>query len=434
MLTTHGIHQWRVIPGLQDTGGQNVFVNDFADELTRQGYKVTIVNRGGYKHPETGILQSGIDYKNKSQRIVYLDDGLHQFVRKEDMADRIPQLVKALNDFVQREGTSIDLMISNYWDAGIVAATFKKESQYKPIHVWIPHSLGEIKKMHMPSQQWEKLRIEERINAENRLLEQVDAVAATSDLIQKILVNNYQYQGKMLWLPPCIDNQRYYARQVKSNDPVWQLLSAETGLPPKEIRKRKIITEISRTDVTKRKDILIEAFAKIHAQFPNTFLIISIDDNVTDLAQRLRKLIHDFQIESSVAVVGSIWDFLPSIYAITDIYCTSSITEGFGMSAEEAAATGVPVVATSLVPFATEYLLGDDVTEESFSQENNIQIGKGAIVVPPFNVDGISAALEKLLTDEKLRLTMGKNAYEITIPYFTWKQIVEDFLNELGLN
>jgi len=433
MLTTHGIHQWRVIPGLQDTGGQNVFVNDFADELAQRGYKVTIVNRGGYKHPETGKLQSGIDYKNQYQRIVYLDDGLHQFVRKEDMADRIPQLVKALNDFVQREGTSIDLMISNYWDAGIVAATFKKESQYNPIHVWIPHSLGEIKKMHMPSQQWEKLRIEERINAEFRLLEQVDAVAATSDLIQKILVNNYQYKGKMLWLPPCIDNQRYHARQVKDNDPVWQLLSAETGLPPEEIRKRKIITEISRTDVTKRKDILIEAFAQIHTQFPNTFLIISIDDNVTELAQQLRKLIHDFQIESSVAVVGSIWDFLPNIYAISDIYCTSSITEGFGMSAEEAAATGVPVVATSLVPFATEYLLGDDISEVSFSQENKIQIGKGAIVVPPFDVDGISVALEKLLSDEKLRLAMGKNAYEITIPYFTWEQIVEDFLKELGL-
>ena len=80
MLTTHGIHQWRVIPGLQDTGGQNVFVNDFADELAQRGYKVTIVNRGGYKHPETGKLQSGIDYKNQYQRIVYLDDGHHCIV------------------------------------------------------------------------------------------------------------------------------------------------------------------------------------------------------------------------------------------------------------------------------------------------------------------------------------------------------------------
>jgi hypothetical protein len=28
-ITNHGVHEWSVVPGLPDTGGQNVYVNQF---------------------------------------------------------------------------------------------------------------------------------------------------------------------------------------------------------------------------------------------------------------------------------------------------------------------------------------------------------------------------------------------------------------------
>jgi len=46
MITNHGIHQWDVVPGLTDTGGQNLFVNMFTDTLASFGFRVTIANRG----------------------------------------------------------------------------------------------------------------------------------------------------------------------------------------------------------------------------------------------------------------------------------------------------------------------------------------------------------------------------------------------------
>ena len=52
------------------------------------------------------------------------------------------------------------------------------------------------------------------------------------------------------------------------------------------------------------------------------------------------------------------------LYNATSVYCTPSVMEGFGMSAQEAAATARPVVASNLVPFVCEYLVGrpgDDV-------------------------------------------------------------------------
>jgi len=93
MITNHGIHQWKIIPGLPDTGGQNVFVNFFTEELTKLGARITIINRGGFAHPQTGQMQKGLNYKDENQRILYIEDGLEKFKRKEDMHEQIPALV-----------------------------------------------------------------------------------------------------------------------------------------------------------------------------------------------------------------------------------------------------------------------------------------------------------------------------------------------------
>ena len=314
MLSIHGVHQWEVIPGLPDTGGQNLFVNQFSDELDKRGFKVTIINRGGYQNPITKTAQEGLHYKNENQRIFYLRDGLNQFVHKEDMGDRIPQLFKALIDFIRNEGFSIDLVISHYWDAGILGALLE-ETLPATKHVWVPHSLGYIKQMNVSPQQGESLRIKERINAERKLIKKVEnGIAATSGFIRKTLIEDYGYQGKILWLPPCVDQQRYFPRKVKSDDPVWTFLGKQAGLTPEQVQKRKIITEISRTDRTKRKDILIRAFANVLKKFPDTFLIISIDDTNTVLSRELKELIERCNVGKDTRVVGSISGFLPAVF------------------------------------------------------------------------------------------------------------------------
>jgi hypothetical protein len=38
-----------------------------------------------------------------------------------------------------------------------------------------------------------------------------------------------------------------------------------------------------------------------------------------------------------------------------------------------------------------------------------------------------------LLSDESLRKTMGNNAYKMTIPYFTWDNMVRVFLSGSGI-
>lgn len=434
MLTIHGIHQWDILPGLPDTGGQNVFVNQFSQALADQGFKITIANRGGYLHPLTGELRVGLHYKDGLQRILYLQDDLDRFIRKEDMGERLPSLVTCLEKELEADSNPIDLIISNYWDAGKVAESFRRNLPHPVKHIWVPHSLGSIKKSNLSPAQWTKLNIDQRIAYEIELVGGVDGIGSTSSLIQKSLSEDYGYRGPIFWLPPCVDPKRFHPQDISDDHPIWDFLSQHTHLSADQVRSCKIITEISRTDRTKRKDVLIEAFALAHQRFPKTVLVVAIDPSQVEISKQLQGLIQDHHLESHIAQMGSIWDELPYLYAVTSIYCTPSIMEGFGMSAQEAAATGVPVIASSKVPFVKEYLL-DKTTKEITSPGNGedpILIGEAGIMVPADDVEGFAYALEYLLDDETLLKDMGHQAYHRTIPEFTWKPRVEAFLEQLG--
>lgn len=432
MITNHGVHEWDIVPGLPDTGGQNVYVNQFSESLKNFGYKITIVNRGGYRHPVSGEWQRGIRYKDEYQRILYLEDSKDEFVRKEDMHEQIPTLVADLQDHLSGEAITVDLIISHYWDAAKIGVGYNESLTEQVTHIWVPHSLGTLKKRNVNPDQWTALRIDERVEVERNLIRHLDGIAATSSTIRTTLKDDYGYNTPDLFLPPCVDEGRYYPRKVSGDNKIWNFLSDRSALSAAEIRQCNIVSEISRTDTTKRKNVLIEAFSIAHNRHPDSLLVVSIDDKNKDLAQELRELIQNSGAASNIVEVGSIWDILPVLYAVTDIYCTPSVMEGFGMSAQEAAATKVPVIASNLVPFVDEYLLGEG-DEEIWDDETSasIRVGQGAIACRADEVNEFALALDFLLKNESLRREMGGNAYCATIPYFTWDKMVRRFLESI---
>jgi glycosyltransferase involved in cell wall biosynthesis len=262
----------------------------------------------------------------------------------------------------------------------------------------------------------------------------VDAIADTSIVIRDALLKDYHVRSDV-FLPPCVSVERFHPRRIGKNHEIWSFLSKLSGLSVPEIQRFKIITEISRTDTTKRKNVLIDAFSRVHRDNPDTFLIVAIDENEESLASTLKSQIEAAGIASHTAAIGNEWNRLPDIYAVTDVYCTPSIMEGFGMSAQEAAATRVPVVSSSLVPYVTEYLLGVDAEKISYRSDTGsrrlLERGVGAIVVQPDDAAGFALALEMLIENDALRIRMGKVAYSITIPYFTWDAMVDIFLKAI---
>jgi glycosyltransferase involved in cell wall biosynthesis len=350
------------------------------------------------------------------------------------MDDRLHLLCKALEKQMQSENITIDFIISHYWDGAKLGVLYNRGLDKSVKHIWVPHSLGAVKKRNVDRSKWENLRIDERIAIEKNIIQEVDQVAATSTIIRESLIKDYQWSTRPLFLPPCVDTERNFPHEISGEHPIWAFLASHAGLTAEEVRASLIITEVSRTDATKRKDVLIKAFAEVVKDHPESMLVVTIDQTNKELGSELLELIQSLGIEKRTAVLGSVWNELPDIYAVTDIYCTPSVMEGFGMTPQEAAATRVPIVSSQLVPFVNEYLLGEKAAEEKLVDNPTVmKVGEGAIVVPADNVHAFAAAIRKLLSNNELRQQMADKAYKITIPYFTWKNMVKVFLKESGL-
>jgi glycosyltransferase involved in cell wall biosynthesis len=290
-----------------------------------------------------------------------------------------------------------------------------------------------VKKRNMPPETWEKLRVDERIETEKEFIPKLDHVAATSSLIRDSLRDDYG-RSASLFLPPCVKPEKFYAREIPEDHEIWDFLSTTLGRDKDEMRRSRYITEVSRTDKTKRKDVLIRAYAKAREEHPELKLIVSIDSNEEELYAELTDLIRSLGVEDGVVVIGHEAERMPSIYSITAVYCSPSVMEGFGMSVQEAAATSVPVVGSDKIPFVKEYLLGEKVREEKAGDgDTAIQIGEGGIVVPADQTDGFAYALDLLLSNEDFRRRMGERALDITVPYFTWEEMTRRLLNKMGV-
>ncbi len=436
MITNHGVHEWQVRPGLPDTGGQNRYVNQLTKTLSDFGYRVTIANRGGYPHPETGEMQRGVREKDDGCRIIYLEDGIDQFIRKEDMKERIPDLANFLFQHLQKEDEQVDLIISHYWDAALLGVMLNRLLPHKSPHVWVPHSLGAVKKRNVPESEWKELRIEERIATEEEVIPQVDHLVPTSTIIGDSLKDDYGREGD-LFLPPGIISERFYPGNIKEDDDIWNFLAGLTSRPKEELLDGEFIIEISRTDKTKQKDVLVKAFAKLQKQRPqaNLFLIVSIEKQKEALYKELRELIDSLGLTDSVLVIGHEAERLPKLYRLSDIYCSPSMMEGFGMSVQEAAASGLVVVGSKKIPYVSEYLFpgekehaGEAVQEE----EKEPLYGEGAVLIPQQEPALYAKAMAKLLQNRQLRKRMGEKAYSITIPRFTWQESTEKLLQGIG--
>jgi len=438
MITNHGYHSWEVIPGLPDTGGQNVYVNQFTDVLANFGFRITIVNRGGYKHPVTGDMRKGLWYKSGQERILYIEDDVDDFIRKEDMDEKTPQLTDFLYNFLTEEGTPYELIMSHYWDAAKIGVLLNRKLKSKLKHIWIPHSLGAVKKRNMPKDTWDKLRVDERIEVEQGLMPELNYIAATSSLIRSSLQNDYNYaKDKLLFLPPCVKTEKFRPMDISGNHEIWNFLKGiSNGLSVEELQNGKIITEISRTDQTKRKDVLIKAFAELNKKHPDTILVAAIDKSAPDLYKELTGLAKKLGVEKQVIALGHEPKQVPYLYNITEAYCSPSIMEGFGMSVQEAAASRVPVIGSTRIPFVKEYLIGDNPEKISYEGMTGQPLlkGKGGFLVEADDVAGFTKAMEMLIGDDKLRKAMGDRAYDITIPYFTWEEMTKRLFATVGIS
>ena len=172
---------------------------------------------------------------------------------------------------------------------------------------------------------------------------------------------------------------------------------------PVVLSKRRPFTYVFVGRIVGDKGIneLVEAFQQLHSKYINTKLVLvgryeSDLDPVSDLT--MERIKTNLSIEAVGAKYG---DDLLQMYMDADCFVMPSYREGFPNTVMEAGAMGLPSI----------------VTDINGSREIIIE-GKNGLIVPPFTVEPLYKAMEKMLTDKAARENMAGNARQMIASRF----------------
>jgi len=200
-------------------------------------------------------------------------------------------------------------------------------------------------------------------------------------------------------------------------------------------RGRGNVLFVGRVSPEKGVHVLVDAFQKVvqhnpQAQLdivgpewiaPLEFIVgLSGEPSLAELAQfyngsyvdHLKRRAGDLGIAEHVRFVGGVEHHrLVEYYHNADVVVNPSFSESFGMTLAEAMACGVPVIGSRIGGMP-------EIIEE----------GKTGFLIQAGDVDALASAIGSLLSNDEVRVKMGKAARQCVVQVFSWEKITESLL------
>ncbi|HQU16109.1 MAG: HAD family hydrolase [Chromatiales bacterium 21-64-14] len=415
-----------------DTGGQVKYVVELAralaahpevgrvDLLTRQVFDPKISS--DYAQPEEQIAPNAY--------IIRLPFGPRRYLRKEVLWPYLEGMVDLAVQYVRRVGRLPDLIHSHYADAGYVGAPVASLLGVPLIHTG--HSLGRVKRLRLLEKGTKdavmeaQYNIAQRIEAEEIALDTASRVIASTHQEveeQYSLYDNYQ-PGRMVVIPPGVDLGRFHPPQ--------------RGVPPAAVQKdlerflrdprRPMILAVSRADERKNIATLVRAYGGNAAlrERANLVVVAGNRDDIATLERGARDVMTGLLLQiDRHDLYGSVAypkhhapDDIPALYRMAattrGVFVNPALTEPFGLTLLEAAASGLPVVST-----------------EDGGPRDIVGICKNGLLVDPLDVDGMGASILEALSDRERWQRWSRSGIRGAQEHYSWKSHVQKYLREV---
>lgn len=203
----------------------------------------------------------------------------------------------------------------------------------------------------------------------------------------------------------------FYVQNLGLNPQQVFVLPNPTELPL-EIPQRQNVNKVTllfcgRVGQRKGTFDLIKAFANLPAEEKNCAKLMIAGDG--DIEQG-RNLVESLNIAEHITFLG--WvnsEQRDKLLARADVFILPSYNEGLPMAILEAMSWGLPVITTPV----------GGIPELVIPNENGL-------LVTPGDIQQLSAAMQSLIINEQLRLTLGRTARKSVIPFD-----VKNYLNSL---
>jgi D-inositol-3-phosphate glycosyltransferase len=369
MVSVHGCPYIRA--GEKDAGGMNIYVLETARELARRGARVDVFTR---RHD---LRDEQVMELAPRARVIHLDAGPVS-AEKEGVFEHVPDFCSALLEFQRSEAIAYDLVSSHYWLSGL--AGLDLAHRWDVPHVTSFHTLAEVKRRARPGES-EHPR---RASSERQIACEADRIVVWSEHERQALVQLYGADAeRVLIIPPGVDVARFR--------PLDRATSRRSlGLGP-----GRILLYVGRLERLKGVDILFRAVAGLDDAADVRVIVVGGSANSPELG-RLRRIASTLGIAGRVTFQGSLpQERLPEYYGAADICVLPSFYESFGLAALEAAACGIPVVASRVGGLPTI-----------------VRDGETGYLVAWRCPGPFQERLDLLLRNENLRHQMGRAARE----------------------
>ncbi|MBA3606340.1 MAG: glycosyltransferase [Acidimicrobiia bacterium] len=313
-----------VQPGSGDSGGMNVYVREVASALAQAGVECTTYTRADRPglRPEV-VVEPG-------HRVVHVPAGDYD-VPKEALADELDEFTAGVLEHV-RSGPGVDVVHGNYWLSGVVGHRLKHELDVPLVSTF--HTLARVKA------EGGDLDPVWRDRAEAEVIGCSDAICVSCPEEERQFRRLYgDPAGRIEIVPPAVEHA-FFAPGDRDG------ARRAVGLPA----DRRVILFVGRLQPLKAPDLAISALAALDRD--DALLVVVGGASGTDGAdytRRTQQLVAALGLGAQVRFVEpQPHHILSSYYRAADVVIVPSRSESFGLVALEAAACGVPVVASAV--------------------------------------------------------------------------------------
>lgn len=402
MLSIHGLIRGQNLELGRDadTGGQTLYVLELAQALSLQpGVKrVDLFTRRVVEEHVSKDYAQREEILSEKLRIVRIDAGPDEYIQKEQLWDHLDGFADNVDCYFREQGIFPDIIHSHYADAGWVGAHLANLLGVPLIHTG--HSLGRVKRLRLLASGLNNDEVETRYNMARRI-EAEELVLATAERVitsthqeieeQYELYDFYQPQ-QMRVVPPGTDLTKFTPPDGKElQSPLHMEICRHLKSPDKPI-----ILALSRPDKRKNITMLVEAYGQSSKlqELANLVIVAGNRDDIDDLEEGAQEVFHELLVAiDRHDLYGKVAlpkhhqrDQVPLIYRIAaasgGVFVNPALTEPFGLTLIEAAASGLPIVAT-----------------EDGGPRDIIGNCHNGFLIDPLEAESISRSLVKILID-----------------------------------
>jgi sucrose-phosphate synthase len=433
MLSIHGLVRAKNLELGRDadTGGQVKYVIELARKLAqdRRIARVDLLTRKVISKNVDPIYAHDEEKISAKASIFRLQCGPRRYLRKEVLWPYLDSYSDQAVQHIRRIGHIPDLIHGHYADAGYVGGQLARLLGVP--FVFTGHSLGRVKLERLLNQGMKKQEIEQRYNITRRIDAEefaldtaVQVVASTHQEIEEQYKLYEHYDPKrMAVIPPGIDLEKFFPpRRVTSRPPILKEVERFLVNP-----RKPIVFAMSRADEKKNIETLIHAFGKNSYLKKNANLLIiagnrddirTLDSGARRVLSNILYLVDKYDLYGQVAYPKTHNpDDVPELYRIATktkgVFVNPALTEPFGLTLLEAAASGLPLVATN-----------------DGGPQDIIGYCKNGELVDPNDEKKMGQLIQQIIDDKKLWCKYSTNGIKYVRQYYAWRSHVKSYITK----